>query len=102
MYVIVWEFDVKPERVPEFQSIYSSEGDWAQLFRQAHGYLGTELLRDARNPVRFLTIDRWTHAQHFANFRERWGEQYAALDARCEGLTLNERKIGTFIKADQQ
>ncbi len=30
----------------EFESRYGPEGDWAQLFRRAPGYHGSELLRD--------------------------------------------------------
>jgi len=100
MYVIFWEFEVAPHRAAEFRSIYSSEGAWAQLFRQAPGYVGTELLASAESPTRFLTIDRWASTGDFANFQQNFREAYDALDASCEGLTLRERRLGAFTEAD--
>jgi len=102
MFVIVWEFEAEPRRAAEFQSIYSSQGDWAALFRQAPGYLGTELLQSTGNPARFLTLDRWTHPQDFANFQRDFAAPYAALDARCQSLTLRQRKLGAFTQAGPQ
>jgi heme-degrading monooxygenase HmoA len=102
MYVIVWEFEVAADKASEFRSIYSPAGAWTQLFRQAPGFRGTELLESDQNPSRFLTIDRWALASDFAEFRRNFGEPYAALDARCEGLTLSERKLGTYVEADTQ
>jgi heme-degrading monooxygenase HmoA len=102
MYIIIWEFEVAPGRAAEFQFIYSPQGEWAQLFGQAQGYLGTELLQSSESPTRFLTIDRWKNSQDFAIFRQRWNEQYASLDERCEGMTLSERKLGAFLEGDLQ
>jgi heme-degrading monooxygenase HmoA len=59
MFVTVWEFRVHPEALAGFLSAYAPGGDWDRLFRRGDGYLSTELLRDERDPARFLTIDRW-------------------------------------------
>jgi hypothetical protein len=45
MHVILWEFTIKPEKQQTFLDAYGPEGNWAQLFRRAEGYLGTELLQ---------------------------------------------------------
>jgi quinol monooxygenase YgiN len=102
MYVILWEFEVAADKVSEFRSIYSPAGDWVQLFRLEPGFRGTEFLESEQNPTRFLTIDRWAHASDFAAFQRDFAEPYAALDARCEGLTLSERKLGAYVEADTQ
>jgi heme-degrading monooxygenase HmoA len=99
MYLILWEFAVAPQRVAEFRSIYSPSGEWAKLFAQAVGYLGTELLESCEDLPRFVTIDRWRDAADFAEFQQRFREPYAALDARCKHLTLSERKLGAFRPA---
>ena len=96
MYIIIWEFEVAPERAAEFRSIYSPRGEWAQLFMKAPGYLGTQLLYSIEFPDRFITIDRWSSQGDFESFRQLWSVQYAALDLRCEGLTASERRIGAF------
>jgi heme-degrading monooxygenase HmoA/ketosteroid isomerase-like protein len=98
MYVILWEFVVRPEKVDAFITAYTSEGAWAQLFRRADGFVGTELLRstDSEDGAHFLTIDRWVTAEHFARFRTQFATEYRRLDTQCEGLTLKESKLGTF------
>jgi heme-degrading monooxygenase HmoA len=95
MYVIFWEFVVRPEKV----DAYGSEGPWAQLFAQAEGYLGTELLRsiEGEGRAQFVTIDRWQSSEHFTQFRTQFDTQYRTLDTQCDGMTLKERKLGTFV-----
>lgn len=102
MYVILWEFHVKPGRCEQFSAIYSPHGEWAQLFAQAPGYLGTELLESTEDATRFVTIDRWTREEDFKSFQESYRNPYAALDQLCEDLTLSERTLGTFTEADLQ
>lgn len=98
MYVIVWEFVARPEKLDTFVAAYRDDGAWAALFAKADGYLGTELLRstDGEGQSRFLTIDRWKTAEDFARFQERFSAEYTALDTELEGLTLSERKLGTY------
>ena len=43
----------------EFERHYDASGAWAQLFRKNAGFQGTQLLRDAENSRRYLTVDRW-------------------------------------------
>ena len=98
MYVIVWEFVVRPEKVDAFVAAYRSDGAWAQLFAQANGYLGTELLSALdRDHMKYVTIDRWKTAEDFTHFQERFGAEYRRLDTQLEGLTISERKLGTFV-----
>jgi heme-degrading monooxygenase HmoA len=96
MYVTIWEYQVKPDRVAEFEDIYTAGGMWAQLFQKNPGYLGTELLRDSHYPQRFITIDRWDSSKHYESFLSQWGKEYEALDAQCEGLTEKESLLGKW------
>ena len=97
MYVIVWEFIVRPERRPDFVAAYRSDGAWAQLFARAEGYIGTELLTASEDANRFLTLDRWKTAEDFTRFQEHFGTEYRQLDMQLEGLTLSERKLGGCV-----
>jgi heme-degrading monooxygenase HmoA len=100
MYVILWKFEVDPEKVDAFVAAYNSEGVWAQLFAQAEGYLGTELLRsvDSDSRAQFVTIDRWQSSAHFDRFRTQFDTLYRTLDTQCDGMTLKESKLGTFVR----
>ena len=87
MYIIVWEYQVRPKHLPDFEKIYANDGAWAKLFNKNEGYLGTELLRDETDTHRFLTIDRWVSVDAFNEFKTNWQTEYDALDAQCEGMT---------------
>ncbi|MEE9579353.1 MAG: hypothetical protein V3W24_07215, partial [Gemmatimonadota bacterium] len=80
----------------EFEAAYGRSGDWARLFRQAAGYLGTELHRDRADPCRFLTIDYWQTFSDWKRLRAEFGDEFEALDRRCEKLTDHELEIGRF------
>jgi heme-degrading monooxygenase HmoA len=98
-YTYLWEFIVEPGRVEEFQQHYGPSGPWVALFRQARGYVGTQLLRDRAEPRRFITIDRWESAEAHRAFRAAFSQQYAELDARCAHLTAQELLLGEFAEA---
>ncbi len=94
MYINLWEYFVRDGHEAEFEQIYGSNGDWAQLFMQSDGYLGTELLRDHDVRWRYITIDRWISAEVYDTFQEKYRKAYEKLDARCESLTESEKLIG--------
>jgi heme-degrading monooxygenase HmoA len=68
-HVIVWEFRVRAGHEAVFEAVYGAGGDWARLFAKSPDHRGTELLRDASTPGRYLTIDRWASAEAFGEFR---------------------------------
>lgn len=95
-HVRVWQFQPAPGREAEFAAAYSGDGVWAQLFRQADGFLGTTLLAPAEPGGPWLTLDRWeTHAA-FDRFQQDFGEAYRRLDAELTPLTAAELFIGGF------
>jgi heme-degrading monooxygenase HmoA len=95
-YILVWEFQVAPERRAAFERAYGSNGDWARLFAKAPGFLGAEMLADAEEGGRYLTIDRWDTRAHFDDFKRAFGAEYHALDVALEGLAERETPIGAF------
>ena len=96
MYVVLWEYRVKADCVAEFEQIYSASGAWAELFKKGEGYLDTQLLRDEASPQHYMTIDRWTSSERYDSFRSQWENEYASLDAQCEGLTEQETLLGKW------
>jgi heme-degrading monooxygenase HmoA len=99
MFVVIWEYEVHAGRESEFAALYSGEGAWAALFREYAGYVATELLRDAMQPQRFLTIDRWTSRAAYDAFLAAANPRYAEIDALGDALTSNERCVGRFETA---
>jgi heme-degrading monooxygenase HmoA len=99
-FTTLWEFTVQPARQADFESHYGPDGTWARLFRRASGYLGSELLRDAANPLRYLTIDRWESAAAWQAFRHEFGAEYERLDREFEGLTTREASLGQYTPVE--
>jgi len=97
MYVIIWKFQAKAGCESEFERAYGLEGEWAQLFQRGEGYLSTELLHEVDRKGRYFTIDRWESPAASEAFRDQWRHEFDALDQRCESLTEQEIRIGTFL-----
>lgn len=97
-YTYLWEFDVDPAHVLEFERHYGPGGTWAGLFRKSPAYLETVLLKDRESPGRYVTVDRWHSKGAYLAFRTEFATEYAALDVECEHLTLSERPLGTFCE----
>ena len=96
MHAVVWRYRVAPGREAAFEALYGGDGDWARLFRRSDAYLGTDLYRDAAHPGLYLTIDRWTSHAAYEDFLQRARDDYAALDARGDALTVDETRLGVL------
>ena len=97
-YVVVWEFRVRAGMEKAFESVYGPTGDWAQLFSKGEGYVATELNRDLKDTRRYLTLDFWESEEAYGRFRASYGDQYKAIDAKCEELTESEAEVGAFAR----
>ena len=99
-FVYLWVYRVAPGRVDEFRELYGPNGLWVQLFRQAAGYMDTQLLRDRNDSGRFLTVDRWESEEAFLSFRARCAAEFDHLDGLGETLTIEENPLGVFRALD--
>ncbi len=101
-YVVIWEFYVKSGQESRFEHIYGPQGDWARLFSQGEGCLGTQLLRDAQKKGRYVTVDAWVSQAACESFRKQHAEEYKTLDDKCEALTVRETPLGAFLRLGPQ
>lgn len=97
-YATLWEFVVAPAKQAEFEAHYGPDGTWARLFRRAPGYVGSELLRDRADPLRYLTIDRWESREDWQAFRSAHSADYERLDREFERLTTREAPLGEYAR----
>ncbi len=96
VHAIVWRFVIDPAHRETFEREYGPDGQWAILFREGEGYLGTELFRSAASPDEYLTIDRWESEEAFLRFQREHGARYAAIDRALEKFTRLEERIGVI------
>jgi len=95
-YTYMWEYQVRPDREPDFLRDYGPDGAWVTLFRRAEGYVSTHLYRDRDDPLRFVTVDTWESEPTHQEFRLRFAAEFAKLDQACEALTIRETPLGRF------
>ncbi len=100
MFVILWDFEVKLGCVKRFEESYGPNGDWARFFRRDPHYRETRLLRDPSHSNRYLTADFWDSREAYENFQRENREEYRALDASFEQLTVREKHVGSFVQLD--
>jgi heme-degrading monooxygenase HmoA len=96
MFVVVWQFEIAEDKIAGFEAAYGPKGSWAELFGKSANYLGTELLHDAYEQGRYLTVDRWASEQDFRAFRKEHDHEYETLDRACDDLTAKETRVGAY------
>lgn len=95
-YLRIWRYRITPGREAEFDRAYGPEGDWAQLFARAEGYLDTELLRAVPPATHYCTIDRWRSLADWQQFLADHDAAYRALDAKLAPLCTEDVEVGSF------
>ncbi|MGB2632864.1 MAG: antibiotic biosynthesis monooxygenase [Candidatus Acidiferrum sp.] len=96
MFVILWEFEVKPGSEECFQRAYGPNGQWVQLFKRDPHFRGTQLQRDPVRPLFYFTIDFWDSENVYQQFLDANRASYVELDRSGENLTRNERRVLSF------
>jgi heme-degrading monooxygenase HmoA len=96
MVEVVWEFVVKEETRGQFELAYGPGGAWDKLFARHPGFRGTSVLRDTKNPRRYLTIDLWeTEGQREQALAESKAE-YSDLEAAFGEWAESKTEVGIF------
>ena len=94
MIALVFSYDVRDAAA--FEQAYGAEGEWSRFFRRGSGYIGTELLRDAEAPSRYLVIDRWESADAYNAFVAAHREEYMERVDATRFHYDSELRLGTF------
>ena len=94
MLILVFSYQARePE---QFERVYGPEGEWAEFFRTGRGYVGTELLRDAETPGRYVVVDRWDSADAYNEFVATNRTEYMARVDDTRVYYEQELRLGTF------
>ena len=96
MIEIVWEFVVKREFREQFELTYGPGGVWSKLFASSTGFRGITVLRDTKDPRRYLTIEVWdTDAQRAQNLAEH-AAAHSQLEADLDRWVDSKSEIGMY------
>ncbi|RPH59357.1 MAG: hypothetical protein EHM89_10800, partial [Acidobacteria bacterium] len=85
MIAIVWQFDVRSGRNPEFEEFYGANGAWSSMNRHSRSYLGSSFLRDQTVSSRYLMVEYWSemviYERHLISQQQKIAELEALRDA---------------------
>jgi hypothetical protein len=96
MIEVVCAFEVKEPYRGQFELAYGPGGAWSGLFGDAPGYRGTSLLRDTRDPRRYLAIEVWdAESQREGALADRAAD-YARLEATFRDWTESWSEVGIY------
>ena len=96
MFVALWEYEVKPGGEERFENGYGPDGDWVRLFRNDSHYHETRLVTDSFRRGVYLTMDFWESRAAYEEFMAGHRKECEEIDAICEDMTIQERRIGWF------
>jgi heme-degrading monooxygenase HmoA len=100
MIALVFSYEVRD--VAGFEQAYGANGEWAQFFQGAPGYIGTELLRDVELPGRYLVVDRWDSAEAYNAFATEHRDEYMSRVDDTRLFYDQELRFGTFENVWQE
>lgn len=96
MVQIIWEFIIKEENRGNFELAYGPGGAWSRLFARRPGFRGITLLRDTKNPQRYLVIELGeTEAQREQALIDQ-STSYSDLEAALSGWSQSRIEVGVF------
>ncbi len=90
----LWEIVVPAGGGERVVAAYRSDGDWAQLFAAAPGFIRTELWRAGKGA--YMTPDHWRSIEDFERFQLDRGDDYRRLDSQLGAVAGDEIFIGAF------
>ena len=101
MVQIIWEYLVKEGYQGRFELAYGPGGAWSNLFGRCSGFRGITLLRDIRDPRRYLTIDLWDSESEREQALASNKEEYAEFDSSFAECINSATEVGSFKVREQ-
>ncbi len=97
LYLTIWKYKVKRDKISEFEKLYGNKGEWVKLFKKYPGYIKTDLIKDISNKNIYITLDYWKSEKDYRKFKEKTVNEYSAIDLIGDDLTESEEYLGEFI-----
>jgi hypothetical protein len=96
MVEIISEFVVKQGIGGQFELAFGPGGAWGRLFARYQGFRGTALMRDTKDPRRYLAIDFWTTGSEREQALAECQVEYSRLEAEFADWTESRTEVGAF------
>ncbi len=96
MIEFVWEYVVKEAARGQFELTFGPGGAWSKLYAHRPGFRGLTLLRDTRDPRRYLVIEVWDAPDQREQALAASAGAAAELEAGLAEWSASRRELGVF------
>jgi hypothetical protein len=100
MIAIMWQFEVKEGREPEFEQFYGADGEWTSVNRHTRSYLGSSFLRDQSRSSRYMVIEYWSEMLVYEQHKTYRSDAIDLLVGRRAELVESVEPMGVFTALD--
>ena len=100
MIAIMWQFDVRAGREPEFEDFYGAGGPWTAMNRHTRSYIGTSFLRDQNHASRYIVIEYWSEVVVYEQHRSYRSDAITSLEKSRAVLIESVEPLGVFTALD--
>jgi quinol monooxygenase YgiN len=97
---LVWQFEVKPGKQAEFESLYGADGAWTNLSRRSRSFLGSSFLRDLAGANRYLVTEYWSEMVVYEKHHATFEAELKALERQRDALVQSGQPLGLFNALD--
>jgi len=97
VFIVIWQYQVKPGCEEAFENMYGPNGDWVQLFQPSPEYSQTILLKESPGKRFYQTLDFWNSHDAYEHFYTKYESEISRLDQIGDELTVSEMLIGRFM-----
>jgi hypothetical protein len=98
MFVILWEFEVKPGNQVAFENAYGPAGIWVRFFQRDAHFRGTQPLQDSARPLYYFTLDFRVPKLLTELYLDSNQAACEELDRSFANLTRHERHIISSLR----
>lgn len=100
MVAIVWQFEVKAGKEPDFERFFGADGEWTAANRHSRSYLGSAFLRDQSLATRYLLVEYWSEMLVYEQHKSYRQDALATLEERRDELVASVEPMGVFTALD--
>ena len=100
MIAVVWQFQVKAGKQPDFEKFYGADGEWTKLARRSRSFLGSSFLRDQAHDTSYLLVEYWSEMVVYERHRSSFVRDIRTLEERREEVCDAIVPVGIFSALD--
>jgi pullulanase/glycogen debranching enzyme len=93
---IVWQIDVRPSLVEQFEQFYGADGPWTKLSRKSRSFLGSSFLKDLAHDARYLLVEYWSEMVIYEKHLEDFRNDLRSLETERAQFVLKVESVGLF------